>query len=88
MSSYISKSNFFFIISLLLSLSSVSFAQRTDIIIMNNGNYINGEIKKLLFGLVSFKTDDMGTLNIKWDKIKHLISKDIFEVQVQDGRIY
>jgi hypothetical protein len=55
---------------------------------MNNGDYITGEIKFLKFGIVSFKTDDMGTLDIKWDKIRHMISRNIFEVEVQDGRIY
>jgi hypothetical protein len=55
---------------------------------MHNGDYITGEIKYLKFGMVSFKTDNMGTLSIKWDKIKHLISKDTFEVQLEDGRVY
>ena len=55
---------------------------------MNNGDYITGEIKKMQYNLVTFKTDDAGTLNIKWDKIRHLISKDIFEVDLVDGRVY
>ncbi|MGB5848652.1 MAG: DUF481 domain-containing protein, partial [Ignavibacteriaceae bacterium] len=76
------------IILLLLVLSSTTVAQRTDIIIMNNGDYITGEIKKMQYNLVTFKTDDAGTLNIKWDKIRHLISKDIFEVDLVDGRVY
>jgi len=76
------------IIISLLVLSSTSVAQRTDIIIMNNGDHITGEIKKLKFGIVTFKTDDAGTLSIQWDKIRHLISKEIFEVDLQDGRIY
>jgi hypothetical protein len=88
MSSFISNSKFICVIFLLLSLSTDLFAQRTDIIIMNNGDHITGEIKKLQYGIVTFKTDDAGTLSIKWDKIRHLISTDIFEVQVQDGRNY
>jgi hypothetical protein len=55
---------------------------------MNNGDHITGEIKKLQFGIVTFKTDDAGTLSIQWDKIRHMISTDIFEVDVVDGRIY
>ena len=55
---------------------------------MNNGDHITGEIKKLQFGIVTFKTDDAGTLSIQWDKIRHLISKNIFEVDLVDGRIY
>lgn len=52
---------------------------------MNNGNNITGEIKKMQFGLVTFKTDDMGTLSIKWTKIKHIISKYTFEVDLYNG---
>jgi hypothetical protein len=55
---------------------------------MNNADHITGEIKKMQFGIVTFKTDDAGTLSIKWDKIRHMISKKIFEVEVQDGRSY
>jgi len=84
----ISKSNLILIIFLLVALSKISFAQRTDIIIMKNGDHITGEIKKLQFGIVTFKTDDAGTLSIQWDKLRHLISTDIFEVDLVDGRIY
>lgn len=59
--------------------------QKTDIIIMGNDDYITGEIKKMQFGLVTFKTDDMGTLSIKWTKIKHLISKHTFELHMHNG---
>jgi len=55
---------------------------------MNNGDYITGELKKLQFGILSFKTDDMGTLRIQWEKIRHVISKDYFEIELQDGRTF
>ncbi|MHA2101077.1 MAG: hypothetical protein ACW99A_20595, partial [Candidatus Kariarchaeaceae archaeon] len=84
MSCFILKLNFVFLLLIFLFLSAISFAQRTDIIIMNNDDHITGEIKKMQYGIVTFKTDDAGTLSIKWDKIRHLISTDIFEVQVQD----
>ncbi len=51
---------------------------------MNNGDYITGEVKKLQFGILFFKTDDMGTLQIEWEKVMHVISKDYFEVELQD----
>ena len=60
-------------------------AQKTDIIIMDNDDYITGEIKKMQFGLVTFKTDDMGTLSIKWTKINHIMSKHTFEVHLHNG---
>ncbi len=63
-------------------------AQKTDIIIMNNGDRITGEVKKLEYGLVTFKTDDAGTLSIKWDKIATLTAKESFEVEKEDGSVY
>jgi len=88
MSAFISKLDLIIVLLLFLNVSTISFAQRTDIIIMNNGDYITGEIKKLQFGIVTFKTDDAGTLSIQWDKLRHLISTDVFEVDLVDGRIY
>ncbi len=55
---------------------------------MNNGDYITGDVKKLQFGILSFSTDDMGTLQIQWKKIMHVISKNYFEVELQDGRTF
>jgi len=63
-------------------------AQKTDIVIMNNGDRITGEVKKLEYGLVTFKTDDAGTLSIKWDKIASLTGKDTFEVETEEGNVY
>jgi hypothetical protein len=73
---------------LILIFSSITLAKKTDIVIMNNGITVIGEIKKLEFGKLTFKTDDMGTMNIKWNKVKHLISKHVFEIIVEDGGLY
>jgi len=69
---------FLLLLVITLLLSTNTFAQRTDIIIMKNGDHITGEIKKLKFGIVTFKTDDAGTLSIQWDKIRHLISNGVY----------
>jgi len=66
-------------------LHSIAFAEKTDDIVMNNGNYLTGEIKKMHFGMLTFDTDDMGTINIKWEKIKHVISKFTFELDLENG---
>lgn len=63
-------------------------AQKTDVVIMNNGDRITGEVKKLEYGLLTFKTDDAGTLTIKWDKIASLTGKDTFEVETEEGRVF
>lgn len=55
---------------------------------MNNNDNITGEIKRLELGILVFKTDDAGTLNIKWDKIKSINTNNIYEVELQDGRVF
>lgn len=80
---------FIFLIVFTGCLSSVDvIAQKTDIIIMDNGDRITGEVKKLEYGLVTFKTDDAGTISIKWDKIASLTGKDTFEVETEEGNVY
>lgn len=63
-------------------------AEKTDRLILANGDKFTGEIKKLEFGKLTFKTDHMGTLSIKWDKIIGLTSKAYYEVELFDGTIY
>jgi putative salt-induced outer membrane protein YdiY len=66
----------------------VILAQKTDVIILNNGDRITGEVKKLEYGLVTFKTDDAGNLSIKWDKISSVTARETFEVETAEGNVY
>jgi len=62
--------------------------QKIDKVFLLNGDYVTCEIKRLEYGLLVVKTDDMGTLDIKWDKIARIQSTYIFEVDMIDGEIY
>ena len=75
-----------FILSLFLA--SNMFAQKTDVVMLLNGDKITGEIKKLQTGLLNFKTDNMGTIDIEWIKIDKIWTDKIFEVELVDGRTY
>jgi hypothetical protein len=70
------------------AISSLTIAQKTDVVILQNGDHITGEIKSLEFGILIFKTDDIETINIKWDKIESVQTKNIYEVELVDGRVY
>jgi len=63
-------------------------AQKADTVVLRNGDRIVGEIKSVERGALSYKTDDMGTLAIKWDKIRRIISYRYFEVEVASGLVY
>jgi putative salt-induced outer membrane protein YdiY len=65
-----------------------AWAEKTDRLILENGDKFTGEIKKLEFGKLTFSTDHMGTISIKWDKIIGLTSAAYYEVELFDGTIY
>jgi hypothetical protein len=61
-------------------------AQKTDVIVLVNQDRITGEIKSLDQGRLEYKTDDMGTLSIKWDKIVQITSNKFFQVETSRGQ--
>jgi hypothetical protein len=62
---------------------------KTDILVMNNGDRLTGEIKGLDAGIlyVSFDYID-GTSQVDWSKVNHLESKQFFIVRAEDGSVY
>jgi len=66
----------------------LSYAQKTDTIIHINGNVLLGEIKKLDYGIITFKMDGMGTINFELDKVSTFSSKKHFQVTVKSGLQY
>ena len=62
--------------------------EKSDIIVMKNGNQVNGEIRKLERGMLTFKTDSMGTVDIKWGDVERITSKYLFTVEDTSGRLY
>jgi hypothetical protein len=58
---------------------------KTDVVVVRNGDHVTCEIKELSKGMLQVKTDDMGTLNIKWEKVIGLESGYYFRVEVSSG---
>jgi len=65
-----------------------SARDKSDLLVLKNGNNVNGEILKLARGLLTLKTDSMGTLEIKWEDIEQVTSKHQFSVLDTWGRIF
>lgn len=74
-----------FILILLVFMPATAFAAKTDIVVLQNGDRITGEIKKLEAGLLEFSTDTMGTLNIEWRFISEVVSDRSHAVELIDG---
>ncbi len=69
-------------------ISSLTFAQKTDVVVLFNGDKITGEVKEMQTGLLKLSTDNLSTIYIEWDKITEIQTDKIFEVELTDGRIY
>lgn len=73
---------------LLFLVATVSYAQKTDTLVSTNGNIITGEIKKLEYGLLTYKVSGMGTLSVKVENIKSVKSTKKFQISTDNGLLY
>lgn len=65
-----------------------SAAEKTDRILVSNGNEILGEIKFLERGRLRVSTDFMGIVRMDWEQIARVESLLRFEVRTRDGQRY
>ncbi|MCD4735587.1 MAG: DUF481 domain-containing protein [Bacteroidales bacterium] len=65
-----------------------SFAQKTDTIYLRNRDRITGELKKYEYGYLFHKTDGMGTLKVKYDRLSTFYSDKRFHIRMDDRFIY
>lgn len=72
---------------ILLAASTLS-AQKTDRIMVQNGDWITGEIKQLDVGMLTYKTDAAGTISVKWEEVRHLISDKLLVLRLSSGDFY
>ncbi len=74
------------ILLLLILAIPTAYAQRkTDVVHLDNGDRITGEIKSLINGVLRLSTDSLGTVNIEWEHIAGLESDYYYEVRTDDG---
>jgi putative salt-induced outer membrane protein YdiY len=70
----------------ILLLATPSFAAKTDIVEMRNGDHLTGEIKNLERGILSFSTDHMGTISIEWEEVASVKSDQVLEIELTSGQ--
>ena len=62
-----------------------AFAEKTDIVVLKNGDRLTGEVKRLSYGQLMFSTDNMGTVYIEWDKIASIATNRVLQLEMADG---
>lgn len=70
---------------LAFALAAPLAAEKTDVVVLANGDRLTGEVKKLQRGKLSFKTDATGTIQIEWDDVASVLSRQHFDVEVESG---
>jgi hypothetical protein len=72
-------------IGLLAATASPAWAQKADVVTLNNGDKITCEVKLLDHGQLKVSTDDLGTIYIEWLKIVSVTTKGTFQVETSSG---
>lgn len=63
--------------------------EKSDVLVMNNGDRLTCEIKGLDAGVLYVGLDYIkGTSSVDWSKVHHLESKQLFMVKTEDGSVY
>lgn len=76
------------LVGCLLTSVTAFAADKTDIIVLANSDRVTGEIRNLKDGLLTYKTDDMGTLSVEWERIKRISSQWPFILEDKNGVRY
>jgi len=80
------KTHYLFLSLALFSTIPLFARQKTDLLVMNNGDRITCEVKSLNAGVLTIALDYVdGTVSVDWSKVAHLESTQLFVVLTQDG---
>ena len=77
-----------FILFIFLLIAITASAQKIDTIYHINGNVLTGDFKKLVYGVVTWKMDGMGTISLETPKISSIKSSKQFEIKLKNGMMY
>ena len=76
------------ILSLILVLIAATPAlarEKSDVILLTNGDRITGEVKQLEHGILRLSTDSLGEVRIEWDDVIRIESDFAFQFERSDG---
>ena len=68
--------------------AALAWGAKTDVVVLKNGDHLTGEVDQLDRGRLTFKTDDMGTVEIEWDNVRSVTATAPFDVDDLGGNLY
>ena len=72
-------------LALVAALASPAWAQKTDTVVLVNGDRFTCEVKLLDRGRLKVDTDNLGTVFIEWDTIASVTTSSTFQVETSSG---
>ena len=68
--------------------AGAAVAQKTDLVHLQNGDRITGEIKELVRGQMRINTDPFGEIFVKWEDVDRIETDKELQVELVNGRRY
>ena len=75
----------FFALGGSLEAQFVTDSVKSDTLLLRNGDLLTGEFRELERGIVSYKTDAMSTINVKWSRVLTAKTDKEFEIHLSTG---
>jgi hypothetical protein len=66
----------------------ISDEEKSDVLVLRNGDTLTGDFRELGRGMVTFKTDAASTIYVKWPRVVTATSEKQFEIDLEDGRVF
>ncbi len=77
------------LLALLLAALPAAAREKSDVLVLRNGDRLTGEVKGMTRGKLDLSTDDAGRISVEWDKILRITSTHQYEAELRSGeRIY
>jgi hypothetical protein len=75
--------------SVLMVVMPLAAREKTDVLVMRNGDHLTCEIKSLDSNVLYISLDYiLGTISVDWSKVDHIESNQLFLVKTQNGLVY
>jgi len=60
-------------------------AKKVDVVVLQNGSRVIGEVRSMQKGRLELGTDDMGTIQVEWGNVSQVTAPEFFEVERMGG---
>ena len=71
-----------------LSAQFVADAEKSDSLRLRNGHWVVGDLREMERGMVTYKTDAMSTIYVKWPRVLTATTNKRFEIHLEDESRY